>query len=445
MNPNIYELSKMTKEQYDFIMKRAELDITEQMKVAKEVSDDVKARGDEAVLEYTAKFDRVQLTADKMKVTPEEIEAGYNNLDKETREAIEYAYKNIYDFHEKQLPEEMWFTMVDDGLMVGEKTTPIVDVCLYVPHGKGSFPSVLCMLGIPAVVAKVPKIVVVTPPNEKGEVDDAILAAAKIIGITEIYKVGGIQAVAAVAYGTETIPKCHKIIGPGNSYATAAKRVLANHIDAGLPAGPSEIIVLADEKADPEKVALDWMIEAEHGPDSAALLVTHSKELVEKVVPIVNRQLEKISPKRKEFIETNLTTYGGVILTNSLDESIDFVNEYAPEHMEVMTEKPFDTLPKIKNAGEILLGDYTPVTLCNFVLGPNAILPTGGFAKTYSSVSVQDFLKRSSVGYASKDGFENVRDYAYRFAKVEGFDTHGLAVQRKKIIPKLTPMKLPSA
>ena len=432
MNPNIYELSKMTKEQYDFIMKRAELDITEQMKVAKEVSDDVKARGDEAVLEYTAKFDRVQLTADKMKVTPEEIEAGYNNLDKETREAIEYAYKNIYDFHEKQLPEEMWFTMVDDGLMVGEKTTPIVDVCLYVPHGKGSFPSVLCMLGIPAVVAKVPKIVVVTPPNEKGEVDDAILAAAKIIGITEIFKVGGIQAVAAVAYGTETIPKCHKIIGPGNSYATAAKRVLANHIDAGLPAGPSEIIVLADEKADPEKVALDWMIEAEHGPDSAALLVTHSKELVEKVVPIVNRQLEKISPKRKEFIETNLTTYGGVILTNSLDESIDFVNEYAPEHMEVMTEKPCDTLPKIKNAGEILLGDYTPVTLCNFVLGPNAILPTGGFAKTYSSVSVQDFLKRSSVGYASKDGFENVRDYAYRFAKVEGFDTHGLAVKERK-------------
>ena len=433
MNPNIYELSKMTKEQYDFIMKRAELDITEQMKVAKEVSDDVKARGDEAVLEYTAKFDHVQLTADKMKVTPEEIEAGYNNLDKETREAIEYAYKNIYDFHEKQLPEEMWFTMVDDGLMVGEKTTPIVDVCLYVPHGKGSFPSVLCMLGIPAVVAKVPKIVVVTPPNEKGEVDDAILAAAKIIGITEIYKVGGIQAVAAVAYGTETIPKCHKIIGPGNSYATAAKRVLANHIDAGLPAGPSEIIVLADEKADPEKVALDWLIEAEHGPDSAALLVTHSKELVEKVVPIVNRQLEKISPKRKEFIETNLTTYGGVILTNSLDESIDFVNEYAPEHMEVMTEKPFDTLPKIKNAGEILLGDYTPVTLCNFVLGPNAILPTGGFAKTYSSVSVQDFLKRSSVGYASKDGFENVRDYAYRFAKVEGFDTHGLAVKERTV------------
>lgn len=432
MNPNIYKLSEMTKEQYDFVMRRAELDITEQMKVAKEVSDDIRKRGDEAVLEYTAKFDRVKLTAAEMKVTAEEIEAGYANCDRETKEAIEYAYKNIHDFHEKQLPEEMWFTMVDDGLMVGEKTTPIVDVCLYVPHGKGSFPSVLCMLGIPAVVAKVPRIVVVTPPNEEGKVDDAILACAKIIGITEIYKVGGIQAVAAVAYGTETIPKCHKIIGPGNSYATAAKRVLASYIDAGLPAGPSEAIILCDEKADPEKVALDWMIEAEHGCDSAALLVTHSKELVEKVIPIVNRQLEKISDKRREFVSTNLTTYGGVILTDSLAESINFVNEYAPEHMEVMTEKPFETLPLIKNAGEILLGDYTPVTLCNFVLGPNAILPTGGFAKTYSSVSVHDFLKRSSVGYASKDGFMKVRGYAAKFAEFEGFDTHGLAVTERQ-------------
>lgn len=432
MRPNIYKLSEMTAEQKEFVMRRAELDITEQMKVAKEVSDDIRKRGDEAVLEYTAKFDRVTLTKDTMKVTPEEIEEGYKNCDAETREAIEYAYKNIYDFHEKQLPEEMWFTMVDDGLMVGEKTTPIVDVCLYVPHGKGSFPSVLCMLGIPAVVAKVPRIVVVTPPNAKGNVDDAILAAAKIIGITEIYKVGGIQAVAAVAYGTETIPKCHKIIGPGNSYATAAKRVLSNYIDAGLPAGPSEIIVLADEKADPEKVALDWMIEAEHGPDSAALLVTNSEELAEKASAIVNLQLEKISPKRREFVTTNLTTYGGAVITESLEESIAFVNEYAPEHMEIMTEKPFDVLPKIKNAGEILLGEYTPVTLCNFVLGPNAILPTGGFAKTYSSVSVNDFLKRSSVGYASKDGFEKVRGYAAKFAEVEGFDTHGLAVKERK-------------
>lgn len=432
MQPNIYKLSEMTKEEYEIIMRRAEVDITEHMKLATEVSNDIKLRGDAAVLEYTAKFDRVNLTAAQMKVTAEEIEEGYHNCDQETCEAIQYAYKNIYDFHEKQLPEEMWFTMVDNGLMVGEKTTPIVDVCLYVPHGKGSFPSVLCMLGIPAVVAKVPKIVVVTPPNAEGKVDDAILAAAKIIGLTEIYKVGGIQAVASVAYGTQTIPKCHKIIGPGNSYATAAKRVLASHIDAGLPAGPSEAIILCDENADPQKVALDWMIEAEHGPDSASLLVTHSRELVEKVIPIMNSQLEKISQLRKDYVTANFTTYGGVILTSSLEESIDFVNEYAPEHMEVMTEKPFEVLPKIKNAGEILLGEHTPVTLCNFVLGPNAILPTGGFAKTYSSVSVLDFLKRSSVGYASKDGFEAVRGYAAKFADFEGFDTHGLAVKDRR-------------
>ena len=429
---NIYKLSEMTEEKKNFIMKRAEIDISDHMKLATEVSEDVRKRGDAAVLEYTAKFDRVNLTQDKLKVTAEEIEIAYNRLDDETKEAIAYAAKNIHNFHEKQLPEEMWFTEVDKGLMVGEKTTPIVDVCLYVPGGKGSFPSVLLMLGVPALVAGVEKVVVVTPPNAKGEVDDAILAAAKIIGITEIYKVGGIQAVAAVAFGTETIPKCHKIIGPGNSYATAAKRVLANYIDAGLPAGPSECIILADEKADPEKVALDWMIEAEHGPDSAALLVTHSPELVEKAAKIVERQLEKISERRREFVTTNFNTYGGAIITDSLDESIAFVNDYAPEHMEVMTEKPFETLPKIKNAGEILLGDYTPVTLCNFVLGPNAILPTGQFAKTYSSVSVFDFLKRSSVGYASKDGFENVREYAYRIATVEGFDTHGLAVKERK-------------
>lgn len=429
---NIYKLSEMSDEKKNFIMKRAEIDISEHMKLAREVSDDIRRRGDEAVLEYTEKFDRVKLSKDAIKVKAEEIEEGYKRLDDKTREAIEYAAKNIHDFHEKQLPEEMWFTEVDKGLMVGEKTTPIVDVCLYVPRGKGSFPSVLLMLGIPAVVAGVKKIVVVTPPNEMGNVDDAILAAAKIIGITEIYKVGGIQAVASAAFGTETIPKCHKIIGPGNAYATAAKRVLANYIDAGLPAGPSECIVLADEKADPEKVALDWMIEAEHGPDSAALLVTHSAELVEKAVKIVERQLEKLSPKRREFVTINHNTYGGAIITENLDESIAFVNEYAPEHMEVMTEKPFDVLPKIKNAGEILLGDYTPVTLCNFVLGPNAILPTGQFAKTYSSVSVFDFLKRSSVGYASKEGFERVREYAYRMATVEGFDAHGLAVKERK-------------
>ena len=432
MNINIHKWKEISAETRNFVLKRAEIDISEHMKLAMDVSGDIRERGDTAILEYTEKFDKVKLSKDKIKVTANEIEDGYNRLDTELCETIEYAAKNIRNFHEKQMPEEMWFTEVDKGLMVGEKTTPIVDVCLYVPRGKGSFPSVLLMLGIPAVIANVPKIVVVTPPNEEGNVDDTLLAAAKIIGITEIYKVGGIQAVSAAAFGTETIPKCHKIIGPGNSYATAAKRVLANYIDVGLPAGPSEAIILADEFANPHNVALDWMIEAEHGPDSASLLVTHSKELVDKVLPIMQEKLKKLSPKRQDFITANFSTYGGIILTDSLDESIDFVNLYAPEHMEVMCENPFDLLPKIKNSGEILLGANTPVTLCNFLLGPNAILPTGGFAKTYSSVSVFDFLKRSSIGYASREGFERVREHAARFATAEGFDAHAAAASERE-------------
>lgn len=429
---NYFRYSTMTDEEKQKILKRAETDISQQMELAKEVSEQVRREGDSAVLRYTKEFDRVDLTDKGLKVTQQEIDQAYNRLDKKTLEAIEYAAKNIRNFHEKQMPEEMWFTHVDQGIMTGEKTTPIVDACLYVPGGKGSFPSVLLMLGIPAVVAGVPKIVVVTPPNKDGGVDDAILAAAKVIGIEEIYKVGGIQAIAAVAFGTQTIPKCHKVIGPGNTYATAAKRVLANYIDTGLPAGPSEAIILTDDSADPHKVALDWMIEAEHGPDSASLLVTTSEEIAQKAMEIVKVQLEKISPRRREFIETNFSTYGGVVIVDSIEQGVEFVNEYAPEHMEVMTKEPFVTLEKIKNAGEILLGDYTPVTLCNFVMGPNAILPTGGFAKTYSSVSVMDFLKRSSVGYVSKEGFERVRDHAYRIATVEGFDTHGLAVKERK-------------
>ncbi len=429
---NIYKLDQISVNQKEVLLQRAEIDITDHIELANKVAERVKKEGDKAIVEYTKKFDNVSLKVENLKVKQSEIDEAYKRLDKKIKESIEYAAKNIKEFHSKQLPQEMWFTNIDDGLMVGEKITPIVDACLYVPGGKGSFPSVLLMLGLPAIVAQVPKIIVVTPPNAEGHVDDAILAAAKIIGITEIYKIGGIQAVAAVAFGTETIPKCHKIIGPGSAYATAAKRVLSNYIDTGLPAGPSESIILADEKADPEKVALDWMIEAEHGPDSAALLVTHSQDLVDKVLPIVEKLLKKLSPIRQQYIRKNFSTYGGVVITKSMEESIDFVNEYAPEHMEVMTSNPFDILPEIKNAGEILLGEYTPITLCNFLLGPNAILPTGGFAKTYSSVSVFDFLKRSSIGYATKEGFEKVKDKAYTIAVTEGFDAHALAVKERK-------------
>ncbi|MBR5240027.1 MAG: histidinol dehydrogenase [Clostridia bacterium] len=430
---NIYKYSELTPEKKEFILKRAEIDITAYMDVAKEVSWDVKENGDKAVLKYTEKFDKIALTSETMKVTPEEIEEAYNRIDATSKEAITYAYNNIRNFHEKQKPEEMWMTEVDKGIIAGEKTTPIESVCLYVPGGKGSFPSVLLMLGVPAVVAGVEKIVVVTPPNKEGKVDDAILTAAKLLGITEIFKVGGIQAIAAVAFGTESIPKTRKVIGPGNAFATAAKRVLANYIDTGLPAGPSESIILCDDSTDPKKAALDWLIEAEHGPDSAALLVCHNEAFVHEVCALATEYIKELPELRQSFINTNLSTYGGAIITDNFEQSVAFVNEYAPEHMEVLCQNPFDVLPQIKNAGEILLGEWTPVTLCNFLMGPNAILPTGGFAKTYSSVGVLDFMKRSSFGYVTKDGFISVKDKAGNFAELEGFAAHAMAVRKRPL------------
>lgn len=429
------EWGKTGEEEKKRILTRAEKEITEQMETAKGILSAVREEGDQALLRFTEMYDRVRLPEGRIAVTEAEIEEGYARLLREDPlmlESIQVAYRNIRKFHEEQKPKEIWFTEIAPGIMAGEKVTPIADVALYVPRGKGSFPSVLLMLGVPALVAGVPRIMVVTPPNEEGRLDDSLLAVAKVIGLQELYKVGGAQAVAAVAYGTESVPTARKILGPGNPYVTAAKRLLSGIIDIGLPAGPSEAIILADETADPEKVALDLMIEAEHGPDSASLLVTHSRQLAEKIPPLIELQLAKLTPKRREFVETVLRRFGGIILTDTLSASIDFVNQYAPEHMEVMVADPFAVLPAIKNAGEILLGAYTPITLCNFVLGPNAILPTGGFAKSFSSVSVLDFLKRSSVGYVTKEGFETLRPYAAHFAKVEGFDTHRLAVEERR-------------
>ncbi|MDK2822359.1 MAG: histidinol dehydrogenase [Clostridia bacterium] len=428
---NIYKWKELDEKTKGKILKRAETDITEQLKVAQEIINDVKTQGDKAVCYYTEKFDGAKLSPETLKVTEEEINAGYERISKEFKETLEFAATNIKKFHTHQMPEPLWFTETVPGVMVGEQTSPISDVCLYVPRGKGSFPSVLLMLAIPAIVAQVPRIVIVTPPNSIGSLDDSVLAAAKVAGVKEIYKVGGIQAVAAIAYGTETIPACSKIIGPGNSYVTAAKRLLSGVLDVGPPAGPSEAIILADETADAKKVALDLMIEAEHGPDSASLLVTHVESLVEEVKQIIEKQLVKLSDQRKNFVNNVFNGYGGVIVTENLEQSIDFVNMYGPEHMEIMTSDPWAVLPKIKNAGEILLGNNAPITLANFLLGPNAILPTGGFAKTYSSVSVFDFLKRSSVGYVTEQGYKRVRDKAALFAREEGFETHALAVENR--------------
>ncbi len=416
------------------LMRRAEQDISELLPLAQEVTARIREEGDAAVVEYTQRFDAASFSADMLRATPDDFAKARASLEPEIITAIEDAHVNIHKFHLEQMPEPMWFTEVQPGIMAGEKTTPIASVGLYVPRGKGAFPSVMLMLATPAKVAGVPKIIVVTPPAPDGKPDAAALVAAEVCGVDEVYAVGGMQAIGALAYGTETIPKVDKVIGPGSSYVSAAKRLLYGTLDVGLPAGPSESIILTDEHVDPRLAALDLLVEAEHGPESAALLVTHSREVAEKVCEVLPEYIVELPEWRRKFVENVLSNYGGVLLTDSLEESIAFVNEYAPEHLEVLTEDPFITLNKITNAGEILLGSMTPIPTANYCLGLNAILPTGGFARTFSSVSVQDFLKRSGVGYLSREGYERLQATTATLADYEGFPAHAMSIRKRNEI-----------
>lgn len=429
-----WELSKLTDAQLARIMRRAEKDISDLFPLAQEVIDRVRAEGDAAVVEYARRFDAPNFTAEQLRVRPEDFTRAYDQLEPTVIHAIEQAHDNIRRFHEEQMPERMWFTEVRPGVMAGEKISSISSAGLYVPRGKGAFPSVMLMLATPAKVANVPRIVVVSPPTPDGHADAATLVAAHICGVEEVYVVGGMQAVAALGYGTATIPKVAKMIGPGSSYVSAAKRLLFGIVDVGLPAGPSESIILADETADPRIAALDLMVEAEHGPESAAILVTHSREVAEQALVVLPTYINELPEWRRAFVNNVLTNYGGVLLTDSLEASVQFVNDYAPEHLEVLTKEPFVTLNKINNAGEILLGAMTPIPTANYCLGLNAILPTGGFARSFSSVSVWDFLKRSGVGYLSNEGYHALQGITTTLADYEDFPAHALAIRKRNEI-----------
>ncbi|HRF93750.1 MAG TPA: histidinol dehydrogenase, partial [Aggregatilineales bacterium] len=369
-----------------------------------------------------------------LKATSEDFANARAQISAEVIFAIQQAHANIKKFHEEQMPEAMWFTEIQPGIMAGEKITPITSVALYVPRGKGAFPSVMLMLATPAKVAGVEKVIVVTPPTPDGKADAASLVAAEICGVDEVYVVGGMQAIAAVAYGTQSIPKVDKVIGPGSSYVSAAKRLLYGVIDVGLPAGPSESVILCDEFADPRLAALDLLVEAEHGAESAATLVTHSEKLAKEALAILPEYIAQIPEWRRKFIENVLANYGGIIVTDSLEESIQFVNDYAPEHLEVLVQEPFIALNKIRNAGEILLGHMTPIPVANYCLGLNAILPTGGFARSFSSVSVWDFLKRSGIGYLSKEGYGRLQGITATLADYEDFPAHAFAIRKRNEI-----------
>jgi histidinol dehydrogenase len=427
-------LSELSADQRIRLMRRAEQDIRELFPLAQQVIDAVRERGDAAVVEYARRFDAPAFESGMLRATPADFAAARAQLAPEVIRAVEQAHANISRFHEEQMPEQMWFTQVGPGIMAGEKVTPVTSAALYVPRGKGAFPSVMLMLATPARVAGVPRIVVVTPPTPEGKPDAASLVAAEICGIDEVYAVGGMQAIAALAYGTETIPKVAKLIGPGSSYVSAAKRLLYGVVDVGLPAGPSESIILTDEHADPRLAALDLLVEAEHGPESAALLVTHSREVAQAVLDHLPGYISELPEWRRAFINNVLNNYGGVLLTGSLDESIDFINAYAPEHLEVLTADPFITLQKLNNAGEILLGHHTPIPTANYCLGLNAILPTGGFARSFSAVSVWDFLKRTGIGFLSREGYQSLQGITAVLADYEDFPAHALAIRRRNQI-----------
>ncbi|OKH18842.1 histidinol dehydrogenase [Hydrococcus rivularis NIES-593] len=422
----------MTPQELAALKRRAELDIDKALPIAQAVIDKIKQDGDRGVVEYARKFDYAGASVENLKVTAAEFAQAQELIDPEVRSAIEQSFANIKAVHQRQMPEEMQLAEIDAGVFAGEKISPIPSVGLYVPRGRGAFPSMMLMLAIPAMVAGVNRVIVCTPPDKQGNVEPVSLVAAEMAGVKEVYKLGGVQAIAAMALGTATIPKVDKIIGPCSIYGAAAKRLLYGTVDVGLPAGPSESIVLADETTDPQLAALDLLIEAEHGSDSAALLVTHSEAVARKASEYVADYLKRLPDWRREFCEQGLASYGGILLTASLEESINFINDYAPEHLEVLVKDPFSVVGKIKNAGEILLGAYTPSSMATYAIGVNAVLPTGGFARSYSAVSVFDFLKRSTLAYLTPEGFNRLKQTTQTLAAYEEFPAHGMAIRERE-------------
>ncbi len=427
---SFYEIAKLSQAEYADLMKRSEADLSSFMEKVQPIIAAVKEEGDAALVRFGQNFDGAKpLAQATLKASESEFDAAFKTVDDEVIEAINYGIENIRTFHEEQKPEVMWLKEIQPGAFAGDRYTPIQSVALYVPRGKGAFPSVTMMTSVPAVVAKVPNLAIFTPPTPDGSVDAATLVAARIAGVETVYKCGGAQAVAAAAYGTETVKPALKIVGPGSPWVVAAKRQLSGIIDPGLPAGPSEAIIFADESIDGGLAALDLLIEAEHGPDSSAYLVTHSRKVAEEAIEALDEHWAQMGAQRIEYSKAVLTGQtGGVILTPSLEESYKFINDYAPEHLEILSLEPFEHLGHITEASEILMGPHTPVSIGNFALGPNAVLPTSQGARTYGPLSVHDFVKCSSIGYVTRPAYPEMARNTHVLATYEGFDAHANAV-----------------
>lgn len=428
-NVSFHDLSQIDAASRAALMRRSETDLSGFLEKAAPIIEAVRAEGDAALVRFARDFDKADLDAARLKVSPAEFDAAFGMVDEDVVAAIRFGIDNIRHFHEEQKPEAMWLKEMRPGAYAGDRFTPIRSVALYVPRGKGAFPSVTMMTAVPAVVAGVPELAIITPPAPDGSVDAATLVAARIAGVETVYKCGGAQAVAAVAYGTETIRPALKIVGPGSPWVVAAKRLLAGVIDPGLPAGPSEAIILADDSVHGGLAALDLLIEAEHGPDSSAYLVTHSRRVAEEALAALPEHWARMTEQRVAFSTAVLTgACGGIVLTASIEESYRFVNDYAPEHLEILSNDPFAHLGHITEAAEILMGPHTPVSIGNFGLGPNAVLPTSRWARTCGPLSVTDFIKRSSIGYVTAAAYPEFARHARTLARYEGFSSHEHAV-----------------
>ncbi|SIP89798.1 histidinol dehydrogenase [Alkalispirochaeta americana] len=413
------------------IMARSQIDIESLVAQARPIVQAVEQEGDAALIRYARELDQADISSRGIAVSPAEFDQAEADLPRTLREAIDFSIENIRRFHQAQVERAMITVEVRPGIIASERSTPIEKVGLYVPSGRGSFPSMLYMLAVPAVLAEVPLLAVTTPPRPDGSVDPAVLYAARRCGLERVYRAGGAQAVAALAYGTETVPAVHKIVGPGSAWVAAAKRIVADRVDVGVPAGPSESIVLADESARAWKVSLDLMIEAEHGSDSSALLVTPSERLAREVADQVSSLIDQVPEPRKTFLRDVFTGYGGIIVAADEDQAVEIVNDFAPEHLLITCEDSRALASRITNASEILIGEHSAFSLANYAAGPNAVLPTGGWARTFGPVSVRDFRKSSSLIEITPRGYQTMKDHVITLADSEGFYTHAMALRRR--------------
>jgi histidinol dehydrogenase len=422
----IIELNAETKKNIlEDLLKRSPNQYEEYASAVAEILNEVKIKKDQALFDYTERFDKTVLTKANIRITEEEIQEAYQLIEPAVLDVIRKAIINIEAYHAKQ-KQYSWFDTTDNGTILGQKVTPIAAVGVYVPGGKAAYPSSVLMNVIPAKVAGVSRIAMTTPPGKDGKVNVGTLVAAKEAGVTEIYKVGGAQAIAALAFGTESIPKVDKIVGPGNIYVALAKKAVYGHVSIDSIAGPSEILVLADETANPRYVAADLLSQAEHDELASAILITTSKELAEKVSKEVDQFVNQLS--RKEILQKSLENYGYIMIAENMSEAIDTANEIASEHLEIMTKDPFMVMTKIKNAGAIFIGEYSSEPLGDYMAGPNHVLPTNGTAKFFSPLSVDDFIKKSSIISYSREALEPIYNDIVTFANSESLTAHANSI-----------------